>query len=182
MHWYDSNQRFPGSLDFTAEKHAQQVEIHVPSEMSTAFDRVENWMRLFGYPNQDLFAVKLALREAVRNALEHGNHSDPAQSVWVTFQVTADEVLLGVEDQGAGFDPQRVPDTRTTAGGSPAGGRGLFLMRAYTTWMHIEPPGNLVILCRLRSHLLTAAPSRVRGSADPEGGLPFTPPQREDKP
>jgi anti-sigma regulatory factor (Ser/Thr protein kinase) len=135
--------------------------------MGTVHDRVENWMRLFGYPTRDLFAAKLALHEAVRNAFQHGNRFDPARSVRVSFLVTADEVLLGVEDQGAGFDPQSVLAVSRDGAGASSVGRGLFLMRAYTTWMTIEPPGNRVILCRLRSHLLTAAPSRVGGP----GGL-----------
>ena len=182
MHCFDRRQRLSVAADFALEQHLQRAEVHVPSEMGTVLDRVENWMRLFGYRTCDLFAVKLALHEAASNAFQHGNRSDPARWVRVCFLVTGDEVLVGVEDQGTGFDPQRVCDTRKNANGAPFGGRGLFLMRAYTTWMTIEPPGNRVILCRLRSHLLTAAPSRVLGSEDPEGCLPFAQLEWEDRP
>jgi len=174
MHWFNTRLRSCITLaDLSLEEHLQRHEIHVPSEMATVFQRLENWMRLFGYPTVDLFAVKLALHEAVCNALEHGNCGDPARWVRVSYLVSADEVLLGVEDQGPGYNPQRVIDFH---------GRGLFLMRAYSTWMTIEAPGNRVLLGRLRTRLPTAEPSRALGSEGPEGCLPPAPQPMEDRP
>jgi anti-sigma regulatory factor (Ser/Thr protein kinase) len=161
MHWFHTRLRSSLTVaDLELQEHLQRHEIHLLSEMGAVFGRLEGWMRLFGYPTLDIFSVQLALREAIRNAFEHGNRGNPARSVRVSFLVNADEVLLGVEDQGAGYDPQQVIDSA---------GRGLLLMRAYMTWMSIEAPGNRVLLCRVRTHFPTAAPSGALDSAGPKG-------------
>jgi len=149
MQSLDRMRRFSDMIDLGLDTSPQRVEMRRPSEMNVVLDRLENWMRVHGYPRKDLFAVKLALHEAVSNAFQHGNRHDPAKSVRLRYLVTTTEVLLSVEDQGPGFDPEQVPDP-TTALDVPHG-RGLLLMRSYATWMNIEPPGNRVVLCRLRS-------------------------------
>jgi serine/threonine-protein kinase RsbW len=161
MHFFDNTQRFRAGADLGLEENMQRVEIHLPSEVRQVLDRVENWMRVWGYSRQDLFAIKVALQEALSNAFRHGNRSDPSRHVRVSFRVTTDEVLIGVEDQGAGFDPARVADAVLDPSGELRGGWGLFLMRAYTTWLTFDPPGNRVILCRLRSEVVTAADLRL---------------------
>jgi serine/threonine-protein kinase RsbW len=83
-----------------------------------------------GYDEPSLFAVKLALEEAVSNAVRHGNRHHPARFVRVEFSADADAAELAVADEGCGFDPCGVPDPtapRTwscpAAGGSCSCGR-----------------------------------------------------------
>ena len=103
------------------------------------------------YSARDIFAIHLAVEEAVVNAVKHGHRDCPNQPVWVRYQVTPDQVLVEVEDQGPGFDPDQVPDPRTPGNLERCSGRGLFLMRHYSTWVHYNERGNRVTLCKRRS-------------------------------
>jgi serine/threonine-protein kinase RsbW len=139
------------TVDLGLEEHAEQVQAHARAELQPLFEHIEAWMRVLAYPSRDIFAVTLALNEAVVNAFRHGNRDDPSKSVVVRYLVRPDEVLLEVEDQGQGFDPSAVPDPLTEEGLNRPAGRGLFMMRAYMTWVSFNREGNRVTLCRQRS-------------------------------
>src|SRR5271165_1224086 len=67
-------------------------------------------MESVGYGAADIFAVRLALEEAVVNAVKHGHGNDPCKQVRICWAVTTSSVKLVVEDEGPGFDPSGVPD------------------------------------------------------------------------
>jgi serine/threonine-protein kinase RsbW len=162
MHWFRTKYVLEHPpMNLNAAENAKRLLVHSPAEMSLVLEKLEDWMRVLGYPNRDLFAVKLAVHEAMVNAFRHGNRCDSAKSVRVTLLVTAAEVVVGVEDEGRGFDLESVPDPLQKEYRDRPSGRGLFLMRAYSTWMRFEPPGNRVTLCRRRSQ-----GERGRGKAD----------------
>jgi serine/threonine-protein kinase RsbW len=75
------------------------------------------------------FQVKLALEEALTNAVRHGNKLDPSRSVAVSVELKADSVSIDVHDQGSGFDPDAVPDPTAPERSDKPSGRGVFLMR-----------------------------------------------------
>jgi hypothetical protein len=56
-----------------------------------------------------------------------------------------------VADEGTGFDPAAVPDPVPVEYRERPYRRGLFLMRAYMTWVAFNARGNEVTLCRVRS-------------------------------
>ena len=152
MYPYDKDEHFRGrTVDLALEEHAQRVQVHTPAELRPLCEQLENRMRVLGYPSRDLFAVKLAVQEAAVNAFRHGNLGDPGKTIHVRCLVTAAEVLVEVEDQGPGFDPDQVPDPLTEENLQRRGGRGVFLMRAYMTWVSFNREGNRVTLARQRS-------------------------------
>jgi serine/threonine-protein kinase RsbW len=108
-------------------------------------------MAAAGYAAQDQFAVRLALDEALANAIKHGHRGDARKRVDVRYRVGPAEVRVEVHDQGPGFDPARVPDPLAADNVERASGRGLLLMRSYMTWVRHNERGNGVTLCRLRS-------------------------------
>ena len=63
-------------------------------------------------PERDSGGIALAVREAVANAIKHGNRADPAKRVEVEVVVKRDhsQVVIRVTDQGTGFDPTAVKD------------------------------------------------------------------------
>jgi serine/threonine-protein kinase RsbW len=128
-----------------------RVSVRAAAEIGRVADTVVARMAAAGYPDKDRFAVRLALEEAVANAVKHGHRGDPTKRVRVRYQVRGDRVLLEVEDQGAGFDPRRVPDPLDPENLDKPSGRGLLLMRSYATWLHFNERGNRVTLCRARS-------------------------------
>src|SRR5437868_12648007 len=92
-------------------------------------------MAAAGYPEPDRLATRLALEEAIVNAVQHGNHGDPDRTVRVRVRLGPRRVLAAVEDEGDGFDPGRVPDPRTEENLGRPGGRGLLMMRHYASWV-----------------------------------------------
>jgi len=152
MYWYGECYHTGSAImDLGLEKNAQRTLIKTLDEMVPVFERLEAWMRFFGYPGRDKFAVHLALQEAVMNAIQHGNRGQPDTHVKVTYLVTPAEVLLQVEDQGSGFKPDDVPNPIVNQNLSRPSGRGIPLMRANSTWVNFNPKGNRVTLCRQRS-------------------------------
>src|SRR5262249_13351544 len=112
-----------------------RVQLHAPAEVSQVLTTVAADMTALNYGSRDIFAVKLGREEAISNALKHGNRRDPAKRARIRYQVTADRVVAHVADEGAGFDPAAVPDPVPVEYRERPYRRGLFLMRAYMTWV-----------------------------------------------
>jgi serine/threonine-protein kinase RsbW len=129
----------------------RRVSVRTADEIGQVVDAVVAAMAAEAYPDKDRFAVRLALEEAISNAVKHGHGGDPAKRVRVCYQVRGDRVLMEVEDQGAGFDPRRVPDPLEPENLDKPSGRGLLLMQSYATWLRFNERGNRVTLCRGRS-------------------------------
>lgn len=91
-----------------------ELEAWMPSEIGFISPMVEQLMRLIQawrcvVGNE--FAVELALREALNNAVVHGNVMDPDKLVEVRCRCERGKgVWLIVKDHGKGFDPRAVSD------------------------------------------------------------------------
>ncbi len=109
----------------------------MPLEQATidaAQERVIDAVTFAGYGKSTIFAVRLAMHEAVSNAFRHGHAGLPDETtVALTWKVTADQVQIYVQDQGPGFIPQDVPDPTLEENLERGSGRGLLLIRAYMT-------------------------------------------------
>ena len=95
--------------------------------------------------------MRLALEEALVNAIKHGNGLDPNKEVSVLCQISQDKVRVVIEDQGAGFRPQDVPDPTEDENLEKPGGRGIMLMRAFLSVVEYNERGNRVILEKHRN-------------------------------
>lgn len=81
---------------------------------------------------EEVDAVELALREALANAILHGNEGHPNKKVIVACFCECEgpgNLLLVIRDEGLGFDPAKVPDPTTAQAIYSGHGRGIFLMR-----------------------------------------------------
>jgi serine/threonine-protein kinase RsbW len=103
-----------------------------------------------GYSNKETFGVRLALEEALVNAIKHGHKGDPSKEVHLRYRLSHECLLAEIEDQGPGFNPADVPDPFAPENLERPCGRGLLLMRNYMTWVRFNPTGNRVTMCRLR--------------------------------
>ena len=88
-------------------------------------------MRDLGYSEDQQFAVRLALEEALVNAMKHGNRMDPVRHVRVAYRVMPEQVEIHVADEGEGFDPGQVADPTCDENLAKPCGRGVMLMRCY---------------------------------------------------
>lgn len=74
--------------------------------------------------------IRLAMREALNNALRHGNRMDPNKRIHLSYSCDPQQGLkVMVRDEGVGFDPDAVPDPTEPENLDRTGGRGVFLMR-----------------------------------------------------
>jgi serine/threonine-protein kinase RsbW len=93
--------------------------------------------------------VQGALFEALANAVTHGNHQDARKPVRIRCRFEPRRCLsIIVTDEGAGFDPAKIPDpTRPENLGSDHG-RGVFLMRTFMDEVRFEKGGTEVHLVK----------------------------------
>jgi len=81
-----------------------------------------------GFAADDSYWMVTAVREAVTNAVIHGNKERPGTNVDVWFELGSDCIGITVSDQGDGFDPQSLPDPVSSEHLMDSSGRGVFLM------------------------------------------------------
>jgi serine/threonine-protein kinase RsbW len=109
-------------------------------------DEVLEQMQEQGWNDHERFSVQLALEEGIVNAIKHGNHFDPAKSVFFQCRLSADRIKIEIADQGAGFDPAAVPDCTCTDRLEVASGRGLLLMRSFMCHVEYEDGGTRLVM------------------------------------
>ena len=80
-------------------------------------------------PEERMDWVTLALREAVNNAVLHGNKKDPSKFIEVELEATQEEFIMRVWDEGPGFDDSKLGDPRDPENLFRPNGRGIFLIR-----------------------------------------------------
>jgi serine/threonine-protein kinase RsbW len=102
------------------------------------------------FDRASVFAIRLSLEEALANAFKHGNKGDQRKTVRLEWRIEGDTVVLEVEDQGEGFDPDSVPDPTEEENVEIPSGRGLKLIRSFMTEVQIPPPGNRVRMIYVR--------------------------------
>jgi len=131
-----------------------EFEVSIPSSTSHGYEVQERILTLLessGFTDRDLFGVKLALEEALVNAIKHGNGMDPEKMVRVHCVLKQEEVTIVIEDEGEGFDPSDVPDPTDDDNLEKPSGRGLMLMRAFMTSIDYNDCGNKVTLVKQRT-------------------------------
>jgi serine/threonine-protein kinase RsbW len=89
--------------------------------------------------------VELALREAVSNAMLHGNRLDARKLVHVRCCCESSKgVFIVIRDQGDGFDPNNVPDPLAVENLGAEHGRGIHLMKLAMDEVSFERQGTEV--------------------------------------
>lgn len=102
---------------------------------------VDRLAAIAGLDEDGVHDLSVSVRECVVNALKHGNKLDPQKRVFVSFGLAPGAVEVWIQDQGAGFDPDAVPDATAPENLLNAAGRGLFFMRAFMSEVeYIFPP------------------------------------------
>lgn len=92
------------------------------------------------------FEVTLAISEAVTNAIRHGNHEDPDSFVVIIFEMNENGIVITVQDEGPGFDPNILPDPTHGERLLTPNGRGVFLLQSLADEVNFEFTSNGTIL------------------------------------
>ena len=120
------------------------------ADLPSVLDALAGRMEALDYLKRECLGMRLALEEALVNALKHGHGHDPAKAAHVRLRVTVEQALAEVEDEGPGFDPGGVADPTAAENRERTDGRGLLLMRHYMTWVRFSARGNRVTLYKQR--------------------------------
>jgi serine/threonine-protein kinase RsbW len=90
--------------------------------------------------------ILVSAMEAVNNAILHGNKSNPEKSVEVEINFKSDVLKITVTDEGAGFNPEKVPDPTTPENIEELNGRGIYLMSHLADKIEYNKKGNSVTM------------------------------------
>lgn len=129
------------------------IEIRVPNDLRSAKEpeeKILTELERSGYSADTVFAVKLALEEAMTNAVKHGNRNDPGKAIVVRYFVGERHTVVMVRDQGSGFCPSAVPDPTESENLERPNGRGIMLMQSYMSKVWYNPCGNEVWMMKKR--------------------------------
>jgi serine/threonine-protein kinase RsbW len=113
--------------------------------------RLLDEVRAKDFDSQEIFAIHLALEEAILNALKHGNKFDPKKTVDIDYQITDEKCDIAVADEGEGFAPDSLPDPRAEENLYKPCGRGVLLMRSYMDVVEFNEPGNRVHMIKYKN-------------------------------
>jgi serine/threonine-protein kinase RsbW len=130
------------------------AEIVIPSDLAEARrvqEEIEQALQSARYGDRDIFSIKLALEEALVNAIKHGNQMDPDKRVSVWYSVTPERFDVKITDEGPGFDPSDVPDPTLPENIERFCGRGLLLIRNFMSAVEYQGRGNVVVMSKLRN-------------------------------
>ena len=129
---------------------AETTRLVLPSRIESveqAAAAAEEIARRSGLSPEAAYGVDMALREAVGNAVVHGNKGDENKNVTVTFTSSPGALEIEVSDQGSGFDFASIPDPTAEENVLKTSGRGIFFMRTFMDEVEhsIHPEGGTVV-------------------------------------
>ena len=128
----------------------ETTQLSLPSRVESINDATQaaaEAARRAGLGDDALFGIDMAVREAVTNAVLHGNRQDEAKPVEISFSQGAGEFVVTVRDRGEGFDPETVADPTAAENLLKASGRGILFMRTFmdsVEWTR-HPEGGTVV-------------------------------------
>jgi serine/threonine-protein kinase RsbW len=134
-------------MDLDSQLWTWSKECSFSSDMQIAHVLIEQIMEQIcsnGWTNKDEFAVNMALEEALINAVQHGNGSDPAKQVHFVCRLNGQRIYVRIEDEGAGFDPSAIPDPTDPEHIMVASGRGILLIKSFVTQVSWNEKGNIL--------------------------------------
>ena len=105
------------------------------------------------FPAPEIQGIRLAVHEAIVNALRHGHQGDASKQVRIRYLINHVGLLAQIEDEGPGFRPDWIlnpPNPEVRVEGQ---GRGLRLMLKHMTEVRYNATGNCVTLLKHRPAL-----------------------------
>jgi serine/threonine-protein kinase RsbW len=134
----------------------EKTELNLPSRLESvekAAQEAENFGKECGFGDDVLQSVDMAVREAVANAVKHGNLLDETKTVEITLECTDDGFEVTVRDFGEGFAVEEIPDPTKPENLLKASGRGILFMRSFmdeVEWLNHAGGGMIVKMLKKR--------------------------------
>jgi serine/threonine-protein kinase RsbW len=100
-------------------------------KLLSAVDRfLERELRKAGVSADAIADLAISVSELVNNAILHGNRQDESKKVTLELHPTPGEVTVYIEDEGEGFDPEKVANPLEEQNILKEVGRGIFIIRS----------------------------------------------------
>jgi anti-sigma regulatory factor (Ser/Thr protein kinase) len=132
-----------------------RISVRLPTDLEIveqAVDLVARHCLAAGLPAQRArFDLRVALCEALSNAIIYGNGLDPTKSVNVEVSVTEADLTVRVADEGQGFDPGAVSEPSLPEDIEATTGRGLYLIRQLMDHVYFNDRGNAICMVLRRA-------------------------------
>ena len=134
----------------------QTIEINLPSRLASVSEVAQQTATLLAQTqlgDAAAFGIDMAVREAVANAILHGNKQDAAKQVEVVLRAADDFFEMTVRDFGTGFALGAVPDPTEAENLLKTSGRGILFMRTFmdeVEWSRHAEGGTVVRLLKKR--------------------------------
>jgi len=129
---------------------SEQTKISIPSKIESIDDAVVqtvDFAKQKGFTEDAIFGIDMAVREAVANAVKHGNCLDHEKSVEITLLFDTNGLEITIRDFGAGFSVEDVPDPTNPENIMKENGRGILFMQNFVDvveW-HNHPDGGMFV-------------------------------------
>ena len=111
-----------------------EKKLSLPSVIESverAAQEAAEFARRARFGDEAIFAIDMALRESVANAVKHGNKLDETKTVELALSVVGDRLEISVRDFGEGFAVEDIPDPTNAENLLKASGRGVLFMRSF---------------------------------------------------
>ena len=112
-----------------------------------AVTKAVSYAKGLGFEDDAIFGIDMAVREAVANAVKHGNCLDESKCVDVTLCGVPEGLEITVRDYGEGFKLEEVPDPTNPENLLKEDGRGILFMQNFvnTVEWHNHPEGGMLV-------------------------------------
>lgn len=117
------------------------------ADIDAAVVKAVDFAKGVGFQEDAIFGIDMAVREAVANAVKHGNSLDETKDVHITLSDLTEHLEITVRDFGEGFKVEDVPDPTNPENLMKENGRGILFMKNFVDiaeW-HNHPEGGMVV-------------------------------------
>jgi len=131
-------------------------EIKLPSRIESidrAAEAADEFAKKCGFSDEFCYAIDLAVRESVANAVKHGNKFDESKNVEIIFAAADDAFDVIVRDHGIGFAVEDIPDPTNPENLLKSNGRGILFMNSFMDevgWENASDGGMIVKMTKRR--------------------------------
>ena len=138
-----------------SSERTSKISIDLPSDLAL-LEPIADYLtkrieQIWSMPADRCVSLAIALREALINAIQHGNRSNASKLVRITAQVSNDEAEFSVEDEGVGFDQRDVPNPWDPRNLLKSSGRGVLFIRSIMDEARYD--GNRLTMIKRRASL-----------------------------
>ena len=135
---------------------AETTQIKLPSRLESIDEAVAGAIKFAsnaGFSDDELYPIDMAVREAVANAVKHGNLLDETKLVEIAFSSSDSEFEATVRDFGKGFAVEEIPDPTNPENLLKASGRGILFIRTFmdeVEWYNHTEGGTVIKMRKKR--------------------------------